>query len=161
MSTVTFTKKDHIKDYEIFSSSNGYEIYYSGGNNIQTKTLIKTAILNNLYRDGWNLMPWYLDILINNEDNVDLALIAKEQKYSKTINSEEVLGVIISRGDIKNKTRETMFFIKREFRRKGLATILVQFYKYKGVEPGHGTAGIKGSGEFFEKNKLPYRGKNK
>ena len=156
MSTVTFTKKDHIESYDLFSSSNGYEIHYSSGFNSQTKSLLKIAVLRNLYVDGWSLLPWYLDILINNEDNVDLALIAKEQEYSGVTISRGALGIIISRGDINIKTRETMFFIKPEFRRKGLATTLIEFFNFKDIKLGTGFYGVEGSDLFLKKHNIDF-----
>ena len=123
---------------------------YGDKNSKHSKFLIKNSLTSELYVKGWALEGMLLRHLVDEEPKgFNIVLVS-------TNLSKNFIGLLFTQylEEKPGGKTGTMYFVKDEYRRKGIASMMIEFCKFKKLPIGLGMKGIDGSELFFKEHDI-------
>ena len=134
-------------DYIYYCEDQKLYLRYGNKNSKYSKHLLKKALLDKLFINGWFLEA-QLKKHIPNKQSRDFDIVLVSTHLNKNF-----IGLLFTQYLVENKT-VTMYFVKDEYRRKGIASMMIEFCKFKNLPIGLGMEGIDGSELFFKEHDI-------
>jgi GNAT superfamily N-acetyltransferase len=136
-------------DYIYYCEEQKLYLRYGNKNSKHSKDLLIKSLTSELYVKGWALECVLLRHLAGEEPK-DFNIVLVSTNLSKNF-----IGLLFTQYLDENKTG-TMYFVKDEYRRKGIASMMIEFCKFKNLPIGLGMEGIDGSELFFKKHNIDF-----
>ena len=136
-------------DYIYYCEEQRLYLRYGNKNSKYSKHLLKKALLDKLFINGWFLEA-QLKKHIPNKQSRDFDIVLVSTQLNKNF-----IGLLFTQYFSKDKT-VTMYFVKDEYRRKGIASMMIEFCKSKNITIGTGVYGIDGSELFFKAHNINF-----
>ncbi len=134
-------------DYIFYCEDKKLYLRYGNKNSKHSKDLLIKSLTSELYVKGWALEGMLLRHLANEEPK-DFNIVLASTHLNKNF-----IGLLFTQYLVENKT-VTMYFVKDGYRRKGIASMMIEFCKSKNLPIGLGMEGIDGSELFFKEHDI-------
>lgn len=122
---------------------------YGNKNSKYSKHLIIKSLTSELYVNGWLLKGVLSRYLVNGKSK-DFNIVLVSSQLNKNF-----IGLLFTQYFSEDKT-VTMYFVKDEYRREGIASMMIEFCKSKNITIGTGVHGIDGSELFFKAHNINF-----
>ena len=136
-------------DYIYYCEEQKLFLRYGNKNSKYSKHLIIKSLTSELYVNGWLLKGVLLRCLVNGKSK-DFNIVLVSTQLNKNF-----IGLLFTQYFSKDKI-VTMYFVKDEYRRKGIASMMIEFCKSKNITIGTGVYGIDGSELFFKAHNINF-----
>ncbi len=136
-------------DYIYYCEEQKLYLRYGNKNSKYSKHLLKKALLDKLFINGWYLEAQLKKHILNKQSrDFDIVLVS-------THLNKNFIGVLFIE-KLYNKFSFNLFYVSEGYRREGIASMLVEFSKFKNLTLGKGRVGVEGSKLFFKKHNIDF-----